>query len=119
IVAFWATANPGVPLERVEKAFWQQIGQLREEGGQPAELERVLTGIEARQLISLQQFAERADQLSMFTTFFDEPERINTELDEYRGVTTDDVNALVRDRLDAENSVVLRYLPLARSEEAA
>jgi zinc protease len=119
MATFWATANPGIPLERLERAFWKEIDLLREEGCHRSERERVLTGIEARQLISLQQVGERADQMSMFTTFFDEPERINTELQQYRQVTLDDVTSIARSHLVSDNSVVLRYLPRAKSEEAA
>jgi zinc protease len=110
MLVVWATANPGVGLDALEAALWGEIAALA--GDLPAsELERAVTGIEARQLIGLQQVGERADQISMFTTFFDEPERINTELDAYRALTVDDVRRVAGRHLRPEGAVVLSYLP--------
>jgi zinc protease len=47
-------------------------------------------------LTELQTVDERADQLSMYTTLFDDPGRINTELARVRAVTTADVRAFAR-----------------------
>jgi zinc protease len=81
-------------------------------------VERVIVGVEARQVIGLQQVGERADQLSMVATLFGEPERVNTELDEYRRVTAEDVSRFAREFLRAEEAVVMTYLPRASAEAA-
>ena len=47
----------------------------------------------------------------MFTTFFDDPDRINTELDAYRALTADDVREFAGTYLRREQAVVLSYLP--------
>jgi hypothetical protein len=54
----------------------------------------------------------------MFTTLFGEPDRINSELDQYRAVTPAGVGTFARDFLVRENSTVLTYLPRAREEAA-
>jgi predicted Zn-dependent peptidase len=53
----------------------------------------------------------------MLTTFFGEPERINTELDRYRAVTPEDVRRVAERYLGEDNRVVLTYIP--RVEVAA
>jgi predicted Zn-dependent peptidase len=113
----WATAHPGVSAETLEAALWAEV-QAVGEGVSEAEVERVIVGVEARQVIGLQQVGERADQLSMFATLFGEPERVNTELDEYRRVTAEDVSRFARDFLRAEEAVVMTYLPRAAAEAA-
>jgi zinc protease len=117
LLLFWVTAHPGVPGEGVESALWVELGRIAEEGCTDEELRRAVTGIEAQQLISLQKVGERADQISMFTTFFDEPERINTELDRYRGVTREQITDFARRYLDPDSSAVVTYVP--REERGA
>ena len=76
-----------------------------------AEVERAVTGIEARHIFDLQKVNERADQLSQLTTFFDDPGLINTELDHYRAVTADDVRRFANEYLGDDNLAVLTYVP--------
>src|SRR5690606_5568701 len=75
----WATARPGVDPETLEAALLEGIAGL--ERADDADVERAVNLIEARHLTDLQRVDERADLLSMFTALFDEPERLNTELD--------------------------------------
>jgi predicted Zn-dependent peptidase len=111
MLVFWITASPGVAIERVEESFWKELDDLATNGCEPGELRRVITTYEARQLISLQRVSERADEISMFTTLFDDPERINTELDRARAVSEERVAAFAREYLGREHAGVLVYLP--------
>ena len=86
---------------------------------EPAEMERAITGLEARHLFDLQKVNERADQISMLTTYFDAPELISTELDRYRAVTAEDVRRVAAGFLTADNRVVLTYLPDAEAPAEA
>jgi zinc protease len=106
----WATANPGVDPAELERELWREVEALSKELTS-AEVDRAVTGIEARQLISLQQVGERADQISMFTTLFDDPERVNRELEDYRAVTEVQVRDFARQYLQEPRSVVMTYLP--------
>lgn len=120
--ALWmlrATVSPDAAVERVEQALFEQIRALAEGEATEIELTRARMGIEARELIGLQQVGERADQLSMYTTLFDDPERINTELDRYRAVTLDDVRRFALEYLHPENRAVLTYLPQTAAAEVA
>ena len=47
----------------------------------------------------------------MYTTIFDDPDRINTELERVRAVTTADVRAFATQYLQADNRAVLTYVP--------
>jgi len=51
----------------------------------------------------------------MFATYFGEPSRVNDEPDRYQSVTTDDVNAFVRERLGEDNRASLLYVPRENS----
>jgi zinc protease len=118
MLVLWATVAPGSTTEGVERALLDQLLILAEHGPTATEVERALTSIESRHIFGLQQVGERADQLSMFTTLFDDPARINLELDRYRLVSPGDVRELAGEFLVAENRVVLTYVPPTRQEAA-
>jgi hypothetical protein len=67
--------------------------------------------IEARHLTDLQRVDHRADVFSMMTTLFDDPNRVNTEIDRYRAVTSADVREFANAFLGADNRAVLTYVP--------
>jgi zinc protease len=117
LLVMWATANPGVDPGDLEAALWSEIDDLAREV-RADEVARAVTGIESRQQIALQQVGERADQLSMFATLFNDPGRINTEVEAYREITPGRVQAFAVDHLGRDASVVLSYVP-ARAREAA
>ena len=112
MLVVWATANPGVDPGALEEALWTELGAVGNEVPEH-ELARAITSIEARQVIGLQQVGERADQISMYTTFFDDPGRINDELDRYRAVSTEDVRRFALKYLGRGGAVTLTYVPRA------
>jgi predicted Zn-dependent peptidase len=109
MLVLWATALPGVDIDRLEKAFHDQIDALQNVGER--DVRRAVNMIEARQLAELQTVGERADQLSMYTTLFDDPGRINTEIDRVREVTVERVRAFARKYLQQNNRAVIHYIP--------
>jgi len=103
----------------LERALRDEFALLASEGVDPAEVERAVTGLEARHLFDLQKVNERADQISQLTTYFDDPGLINTELDRYRAVTADDVRRFAAEYLTDDNLVVLTYQPDEPAEAAS
>jgi zinc protease len=104
---------PGGDAAAVEDALLEEIAAIGVEGPGEAEMERALTGLETRQVLQLQQVAERADQISMLALLFDDPGLINTELDRYRAVTPDDVRRMVGEYLRPDRRAALVYRPAA------
>jgi zinc protease len=85
----WSGPPPGPGVDPDDAGGGAGRGDRRAGGGPPEEVTRAVRLIEAGQLDELQRVDERADQLSMFTCLFDDPGRINTELDRIRAVTAD------------------------------
>ena len=54
----------------------------------------------------------------MFTMLFDDPDRINTELDRIKAVTTADVRRFAERFLGADNRAVLWYVPRGKGGAA-
>ncbi|HUG01334.1 MAG TPA: pitrilysin family protein [Longimicrobiales bacterium] len=110
----WATARPGGAIEELEAALVEETTALLDV--EERDVERAVRLMETAELSMLQQPGERADQLSMFASLFDDPGRINTELDRIRAVRAEDVRAFAEEFLVAANRAVLTYVP---AEEAS
>ncbi len=116
MLVIWATAPPGVEPQRLEAALLEEIAGLATI--QDAEVERAVHLLEARRLIDLQRVDERADLFSMYAMLFEDPDRINTELDRLRSVTTDDVRRFAERYLGGDNRAFLVYVPRGRGGAA-
>jgi predicted Zn-dependent peptidase len=117
--ALWATASPNVEASDLEREVFGEIDRLREDGPSDEEMERVRNLQAASVESSLERLGERADRLSMYTTLFDEPERINTEVSRYAAIDPGAVRRAMAERLRPDNRVVLTYLPAAVPEPEA
>jgi predicted Zn-dependent peptidase len=119
--AGWATARPGVDLERLEAVYWEELERIAREPVSTDELERARALTEADELGALMRVDERADRLSMYATLFDDPDLINRILPRYLAVTADDIRRVCADVFRADNRAVITYLPAdpAVSAEAA
>lgn len=105
------TARPGISDDALEAAVVHEVDTLIRDGVRPEECARAVALIETDFLAAMQTAQERADRLSMFATYFDDPSRINTELDRFRGVSASDVSAFAREALGATNRASLVYTP--------
>jgi zinc protease len=110
-MAAWATARPGIQAELLEAAMDEEIVRLRDEGPADEELERVRNLHDAGVASALERISERADRLSQYGLFFDQPERINNEMRRYEAVDSEQVQAFMREYLGVNDRVVLTYLP--------
>jgi len=109
MLVLWATLRPERSLDELELHLTEEVERLAIVCDE--DVQRAVRLLEARQLIDLQSVDERADQLSMYTTLFDDPGRINTELSRIRAVTTASVRSFAERYLVRQNRTVLRYVP--------
>jgi zinc protease len=109
MLVVWATARPGQDVDALDEALDRELVGLADV--EEEEVTRAVRLIEARQLDEVQRVGERADQLSMYTCLFDDPGRINTELDRIRAVRADDVRAFASAHLGSDHAASLIYVP--------
>lgn len=105
------TARPETSVEQLERAVHEQIDRLLVDGVTQQDVARAVTLIETDLVAALQSAGERADRLSMFATYFDDPALVNEQADRYRAVTIDRVNDFICERLVPENRATLLYVP--------
>jgi zinc protease len=106
-----ATARPGIEVERLEAAMFAELDRLMKEGPTQAELDRVHNLYAARVASVLERIAERADQIGMYTCLFDDPNRVNRQVERYRAPDADRVRAAMAASLRTDNRVVVTYVP--------
>jgi predicted Zn-dependent peptidase len=109
----WATGYQGRDVEALESALMEEIEGLVE--AEPGEVDRAIALSETDLVGTLERVAERADLLSMFELYFDDPERINREMERLRSVTIEQVRAFARERLGSDNRAIVSYEPAAAS----
>ena len=119
MLTIWATARPGVTAARLEAALSDEVAHLVDAGPSEEEMARVRNLHDAGVGASLEQVSERADRLSMYTTLFDEPERINMEMSRYDAVSPDRVQEAFASFVRPDNRVVVTYVPAESAQEAA
>ena len=111
MLAIWATARPGRTAAETEAVMHEEIARLHDIDD--ADVERAVNLLQTERLNELQRVDQRADHLSMYTQLFDEPERVNTEINRICEVTPQRVRDFAARYLAVENRVVLQYEPPA------
>ena len=109
--ALWVTARPGVATETLEAATLAELDRLATDGPTDADLERVRNLHAAHVARGLERISERADRLSMYACLFDEPERINSEIDRWEAVDARRVAETLGESLRPDNRVTLTFVP--------
>jgi len=101
------TARPETAVGQLEEEVEREIDVLYRDGVSDEEVRRAIALIETDLVASLQSAGERADRLSMFATYFGQPELVNEQADRYRRVTAQRVNELVSERFGENNRASL------------
>jgi predicted Zn-dependent peptidase len=105
-----ATARPGVVAEQLEQEVAHEIDTIVRDGIDATEVERAVAVIQTSFVSAMQEAGERADRLSLFATYFRDPELANGEVNRYHAVTADRVNAFIQERLGENNRASLLYV---------
>jgi len=106
-----ATAREGVSIETIEQAIDEEIAKLASGGISEDELTRARNRAEIEHAHHLENYDERADIIGMFTTFFGDPEVVNTWLEPYQNATVDDIARTAAKYLVPENRATSLFVP--------
>ncbi len=105
----WATGYPGAKPQELEKALVEEVEGM--DSVTQEELDRAVALTETHLLMAIQHVGDRADLLSMFDQLFDDPARLNSEIERVRAVTRDQVRDFAGRYLGADNRAFLSYIP--------
>jgi zinc protease len=105
------TARPETTFAQLEEEVEREVDLVHREGVSKLEVSRATALIETDLVASLQSAGERADRLSMFATYFNDPELINQQSERYRAITAEEVNQFFAERFGENNRASLLYVP--------
>jgi len=106
-----ATAKPGADIEELENVISGHLAEAARSGPAESDLERARNKIVTALTDQFQKLDDRADLLSMFTTFFDDPRRIDTEPDVYARLERSDLAQFAQRYLQPASMVSLAVVP--------
>ena len=124
LFSFSATLPPTGSVDTVEQAFDAEIARVQSEGVTEAEIQKARTQARARTIIGfgggrgggLQTALGKANALSQNAIFFNDPNRVNTQLSRLEAVTAADVKRVAMQYLTKQNRVVVTDAPAAEAE---
>ena len=105
----WATGYPGVEPDALQQAVMREFDALEDVAD--GELARAVARAETRFFGQIEEVGDRADLLSMYTHYFDDPLRLSGEVERLRAVGRQDVERFAREVLSPDNRSVLTYIP--------
>jgi zinc protease len=113
------TGLAGTSGEDLEAAVAAEVDAMQTTPVTTDEVARAVALLESEYVTALQSASERADRLSMFATYFNDPTLINQQMERYRRVTAESVNAFVRERLGKDNRASLLFVPRESATQPA
>jgi predicted Zn-dependent peptidase len=105
-----ATVKPGIEPQEVEKIINGHL-ESSADGPPQEELERTRNQLLTAHHDGLQAIEQRADLLSLYTTYFSDPSRLDKEMESYEKLTSEDLAHFGRTRLRPDNRVALHVVP--------
>jgi len=112
-------ARPETSAEKLEEEVGREVDNLVRNGVRGEEVERAVALIDTEIVTALQSASERADRLSMFATYFGDPEILNQQPERYRAVTAKAVNEFAESKLGRDNRVTLLFVPKVETSDTA
>ncbi|HKW47040.1 MAG TPA: pitrilysin family protein [Gemmatimonadaceae bacterium] len=111
------TARPGLSPEALEREVAHEVDLLVRDGVTEEEVARAIALVQTEFIAAMQSAGDRADRLSLFATYFKNPELVNEQVQQYESVSAADVNDFVRDRLGEDNRASLLFVPREEGSE--
>ncbi len=113
------TAKPGVDPEELEAAVDEHLARAGKELLSEDHFERALNQRLTDHYSQLQTLDRRADHLSLFTTYFDDPSGIFREVERFGAVTREAVREFAAESLRPDRRAVVTVVPREKVVETA
>jgi len=113
LLGLFAVAHPTTTMEKLGEEFDNRVADVRDNGVTEREVQKALNQLETSYSRRFDDVLDKAQALASYETYFNNPEMINTEFENYRAVTAADIQRVAREWLVPTNRVVLKYYPAA------
>ncbi len=110
--------KPNFTANQIVAQVEAEIGAIQKAGVPEKELARCRTFLKSNRIRGMRSVAGRASLLGQYEIFDHDPSLINTELDRYLAVTSDQIKAAAIRYVDPKKLSVLDIIPDPRKEES-
>lgn len=117
LAILFAVANANVDAADLEAAMDAELARVQREGVSEAELAKLKAQLETEAIQDNSRVAGVAGNLATAYTILGSTGLVNTELDRYLRLTTDDLKAAAQRYFSPQRRVVLHYLPLSQQKQ--
>jgi zinc protease len=117
ILVIDVTARPSLSAEQLEREVADEVDLLIRDGVTDEDVARAIALVETEYVVAMQSAGDRAERLSLFATYFKNPELANEQVQRYEAVTANDVNHFIHERLGEENRASLLFVPRQGTEQ--
>jgi predicted Zn-dependent peptidase len=111
---FMVISSGTAAAEELEKIIYEEIEKIKINGVDEKELQKMKNRYESSFISNLESIYGRAVSLATYKVIQKDANLINTDLEKYLGVTTQDIKDAAKKYLNKENSIVLYYKPEPR-----
>ncbi|HRH37730.1 MAG TPA: pitrilysin family protein [Flavobacteriales bacterium] len=117
LAIMFGIANMGVEAEALENAMTIEVGRIAKEGVPVEELEKLKAQLETEAVQDKARVAGIANNLANAYMLLGDTKLVNTEVDRYLAVTSEDMQKAAATYFDPSKRVVLHYLPASRKQQ--
>lgn len=107
----FAIANAGVDVKELEHSMDAEMARVQRDGVPAAELAKLKAQLESEYISANARVAGVAGNLATAYMLLGDTQLVNTELDRYLSLTSEDLQRAARSYFDKQRRVVLHYLP--------
>jgi predicted Zn-dependent peptidase len=114
----FALPKPGQEVDKIRQQIFEEISRLATAGPTAAEMEKLHNSLTNDSVRGRQSTMYRAQRIAEFALYDKDPHLIDSELNEYLAISSDQIRKAVASFLDVENRVTLDIVPaLAEARE--
>ncbi|MFP4047862.1 MAG: M16 family metallopeptidase, partial [Bacteroidales bacterium] len=106
-----AIPNVGKDLKDLEEVIDEEIAEIQEESVSDREMEKLKNQYKTQIASENATIEGRAQNLASNYTYFNNANLINSKIDNYMGVTKEDIQRVAKEYFRKDNRVILYYLP--------
>lgn len=103
-------------LTPIYQALNKALEQVKAEGVKQEQLDAITGQAEAGTIYALQSVSGKVSQLAANQTFYNQPDRLQTELEQIRNVTPESVEQAYQQFVDGRHKVVLSVVPKKQTQ---
>ncbi len=109
-----AIPKPDQDVKQIRQVIFDEISELSNNGVSVEEMEKLHNQLLNDEIRQRQSSISRAKQIAEYALYDNEPELVNTELENYLQVTAEEIKSAVHKYLNTENRSELDVIPAAK-----